>query len=83
MANGHAQPNPLRLKPRRLLIGREGLFLAHELCRHGGNRDPALGVIGLNLDQAPRRRIRLREAPLRREREPHSSPCERMVCGLL
>ena len=83
VANGHAQPNSLRLKPRRLLVGREGLLLAHELRRHGGNRDPALGVIGLHLDQAPRRCFRLREASERREREPHSSPGERMVCGLL
>ncbi len=72
VADGHSQPNFLGLKPRRPFVGLERLFVAHEPRRHGCERDPALRVLGLNLEQSARSGRRLLEASERRERLPKS-----------
>ena len=82
VADGHAQPDFFGLEPRRPLVGLERLLLAHQPRRHGGDGDPALRVLRLDLHQVACGCVRLLEPPERQQRRPEPAPRERQVCGL-
>ena len=82
VSDGDAQPRLIRFEQRRALVGVERLLLPQHSRGDGGDRDPGLRAIRLDLLEISHSRLRLLEAPESHQRGPEPAIGQRDVGGL-
>ncbi len=79
MADGHAQLHFSGAELRRVFVGFECRLLAQQAHGHRGERDPALRVLGLDLQEPAYRGVGFLELSQRHQHLPQSAPDQWMV----
>ena len=82
MSDGDAQPRLIRFQQCRALVRVERLLLPQHSRGDGGDRDPGLRAIRLDLLEISHSRLRLLEAPESHQRGPEPAIGQRHVGGL-